>query len=360
MVNYAEKYSAIVDERFRETAKSAAFVNSDYDFEGVQTVKVYSIPTAPMHDYVRTGRERYGAAEELENSVQTMTLSQDRSFTFTIDRRSNTDSMGAMAAGAALSRQLEEVVIPEVDTYRFAKMTLCAGCMERGEITSKNAYEAFLDANSAMTNKKVPIAGRSALVTPGFYKKIKLDPSFIQAGDAAQAMRMNGQVGMIDGVGIFLAPSCYLPGGMEFLIAQSAATCAPQKLEDYKIHDNPPGTNGWLVEGRIFHDAFVLANKAEAIYCHMGALGEVAIRAEEGTEAGKKAVFIDGAEALLRAGAELRYKAGASQTAPTLDMDVSAWAAVQNGEELALTDGQKLAVAVARNGRALLGGVATV
>ena len=41
-------------------------------------------------------------------------------------------------------------------------------------------------------------------------------------------------------------------------------------------------------------------------------------------------------------------------------MDVSAWAAVQNGEELALTDGQKLAVAVARNGRALLGGVATV
>lgn len=43
---------------------------------------------------------------------------------------------------------------------------------------------------------------------------------------------------------------------------------APIKLADYKIHDNPPGINGWLVEGRVIYDAFVLNNKKGAIYVH--------------------------------------------------------------------------------------------
>ena len=115
-------------------------------------------------------------------------MTQDRSFTFTIDRRSNLDTMGAMAAGTALARQLDEVVIPEVDAYRFAKMALSAGHVEMGTVTGETAYEAFLDANSALTNANVPIVGRCAAVTPDFYKKVKLDKSFMMAGDVAQAM----------------------------------------------------------------------------------------------------------------------------------------------------------------------------
>ena len=41
---------------------------------------------------------------------------------------------------------------------------------------------------------------------------------------------------------------------------------SPVKLADYKIHENPQGINGWLVEGRIYYDAFVLNNKKAAIY----------------------------------------------------------------------------------------------
>ena len=52
-----------------------------------------------------------------------------------------------------------------------------------------------------------------------------------------------------------------LPQGVEFIIAHPVATTSPVKLEDYKIHDNPPGINGKLVEGRIRYDAFVLENK---------------------------------------------------------------------------------------------------
>ncbi|MCI6998042.1 MAG: hypothetical protein MR936_14995 [Eubacterium sp.] len=37
-------------------------------------------------------------------------------------------------------------------------------------------------------------------------------------------------------------------------------------LEDYKVHQDPPGISGPLVDGRICYDAFVLDNKAKAIY----------------------------------------------------------------------------------------------
>lgn len=44
------------------------------------------------------------------------------------------------------------------------------------------------------------------------------------------------------------------------------ATVAPTKLEEYKVHQDPPGISGELVEGRIVYDAFVLDNKKMAIY----------------------------------------------------------------------------------------------
>jgi hypothetical protein len=49
-------------------------------------------------------------------------------------------------------------------------------------------------------------------------------------------------------------------------LTHPSATVAADKLEDYKIHDNPPGINGKLVEGRTIFDAFVLTNKNKALY----------------------------------------------------------------------------------------------
>jgi len=44
------------------------------------------------------------------------------------------------------------------------------------------------------------------------------------------------------------------------------ATVAPTKLDEYKIHPDPPGISGSLCEGRVVYDAFVLENKAKALY----------------------------------------------------------------------------------------------
>ena len=271
-INYAAKFDAKVDERFAKEALSAGIVNQDFDFTGVDTVKVYSIPTTAMNDYALTGNTRYGTAAELENNVQTLTLTKDRSFTFTIDKRSVQDTMGTLEAGKALARQLVEVVIPEVDKYRFAKVVAGAdadeGHVKTGAVTKNNAYEAVLDGQVKLTDAFVPEEGRKLHVSPEFYKLIKLDPSFVKNSDLGQKVAFKGQVGAIDGLPVILTPTSRLPENVAFVIAHPIATTSPVKLEDYKIHDNPPGINGYLVEGRIRYDAFVLDSKKKAIYVH--------------------------------------------------------------------------------------------
>lgn len=267
-INYASKYAQKIDERFSREAITGAAVNNDYDFVGTKTVNVYSVPTAEMNDYSRTGANRYGEPEELENTVQELTLSKDRSFTFTIDRGNYSDTQMSNAAGAALQRQLREVVIPEIDKYRFSKICLGAGKTETGEITSENAYDAFLDGTTTLIDNKVPQAGCIAFVSSSFYKFIKEDASFIKNGDMSQEMLIKGQVGTIDGIPIVAVPSSYLPEGVDFIITNKSATTSPVKLSEYKIHDNPPGINGWLIEGRVYYDAFVLNNKKPSIYVH--------------------------------------------------------------------------------------------
>ena len=73
---------------------------------------------------------------------------------------------------------------------------------------------------------------------------------------------------MIDGVPVVVAPSSYFTGSVNFVLTHNSALVAPVQLTEYKVHNNPPGLSGSLVEGRIIHDAFVLNNKTGAIYVH--------------------------------------------------------------------------------------------
>jgi hypothetical protein len=268
-INYAEKYAKNVDERFRIGAVTTPAVNNDYDWSGVNTVNVYSIPTVAMSDYEMSGTARYGSPDELESGMQTLTLTRDRAFTFTIDRRNFESNMMANEAGKALARQVDEVVIPEIEAYRIDRLlNECGSCKTNSPVTPENAYDYFLEANNVLSENKVPVGGRVALITPKFYKAIKLDPSFMRSCDTAQEMLATGQVGMVDGVPLILVPQSYFIGAVSFILTHPSATVSPVKLCEYKIHDNPPGINGWLVEGRIVYGAFVLKSKKNAVYFH--------------------------------------------------------------------------------------------
>lgn len=267
-INYADKYSPLVDERFTMGPLTAAMVNNDYEWVGVETVQVYSVPTAAMNNYSLTGATRYGTPAELQNNVQSLQVQQDRSFTFTIDRKSYDDTMMTMEAARALRRQIDEVVIPEIDTYRIAAYVSgakSANVLNAAAVTANNAYQLFLSGQEALDDAKVPQIGRFAVVTPGFLNFLKLSPDFIKKGDMAQEVAFSGVIGEIDGVYIVKAPTSYFPAKTLCVLTHRTVMPSPIKLQDYKIHVDPPGINGWLVEGRIRYDAFVLNMKKDAI-----------------------------------------------------------------------------------------------
>lgn len=269
-VNYAEKYAGKLDEIFTLVSKTDAAINKDYEFAGVNAVNVFSIATVELGDYTVNGTARYGTAEELQNTVQTLTMTQDKAFTFVIDKKSLDDSNGAMEAGKALRLEIDERIIPAIDKYRLAKMV--AGVdpanTATAAITKANAYETLLDGQNALLEKGVPETDRFAFVSPAFYKAIKLDASFLKASDVGQDMLVRGAMGMVDGVQIIPVPATYLPANVGFVLAHKSAVCSPVKLEDYKTHIDPPGISGALVEGRIRFDAFVMEAKKGGLYVH--------------------------------------------------------------------------------------------
>lgn len=268
-VNYAEKFSQTIDEQLSKDSLTDKAVNKDYDFDGVNKVNVYSVETVPLNDYdINAKSNRYGTPVELGNDVQTLELTQDKSFTFSIDRKNATDTMMAMSAAKALARELKEVVIPTIDRYRIAKYTAEALAAHTKEetLTTETAYSAFLEGSMVLFDAKVPTEGRIAFVTSAYYKAIKLDKNFVSSGDKGQEIAVTGAVGTIDKTTIIVAPADYFVKGTNFIICHPMAMTSPVKLADYKIHENPQGINGWLVEGRIYYDAFVLNNKKAAIY----------------------------------------------------------------------------------------------
>lgn len=278
-IDYASKYPEqmqnLVDERFATEAKSNALVNQAFDFVGAKTVKLYDVSTAEMNDYQRGGTWRYGNPDELNATVEEYTMTQDKAFTFTIDKLNKDESKQALEAGSALRRQLRERVVPMIDTYRFDKMAAEAGLGASKALTKANIFEAFLDATVALDDAEVPLEGRNIVVTPSVYKLIKESNDIILETEIGQEARLRGVVGMIDGMEVIRVPKNRI--GTEkfgFMVAHSVATTAPVKLAEYKIHEDAPGISGSLVEGRVAFDAFVRKNKADAIYVHINAAGE--------------------------------------------------------------------------------------
>lgn len=269
-VEYASKFASKVDEKLTQEAITAPAVNDNYDFHGVETVTVYSVGTVALTDYQTEGTSRYGTVKELENTKQDMKMTQDKAFSFSIDRKSADDTNGAMEVGNALGRQIREQVVPELDKYRLAKIVAGAGKTVTGAIAKNEAYDKVLDGQIALREAKAPRTGNVIYVSTEFFKKLKLDENFIKASELGQQVLMTGQLGMVDGLPVIVATADVLPEKVDFVITNPNATTSPVKLETYKVHEDPVGINGYLVEGRIRFDAFVLKNQAKCIYVHKG------------------------------------------------------------------------------------------
>lgn len=269
-IDYASKYSGAVDERFKEVSKSQLCTNDDFDFGYGKSIVLYDVSTAQMHDYSRSktdGSSRYGKLENLNATKEELLLSKDRSFTFVIDKMDKDETVRALESAKALERQLREVVSPEIDKYRYAKMCSSAGKVETGvAITEDNIYDLITLGTEELDENEVPQDGRFLLVTPATYRAMKKSKDIAMETDIGHEMRIKGIIAEYDGMSVLKVPSNRVPTDFGFLVGHPMATTSPVKLAEYKIHEDPPGISGDLIEGRVYYDAFVPKNKKKALY----------------------------------------------------------------------------------------------
>lgn len=267
-VNLTTKYSDKVAERISKMSMTDGAASQEYTFAGIKTLEVYSVDVVALQNYNRAASSnRYGTPAELGDGLQTFTMTQDKSFTYTIDKGNEAEQLNIKKANESLQREIDEIVVPTLDKYRFEKWSQKAGSVHvlTGAVNSTSVIGLIMDSTEILDNYLVPEMGRTLYVTTAVYKSLKQNPDFIGSEGLVGSSRVRGVVGEIDGMQVVKVPSSYFPTGVHWIITYKSAILAPKKLADYKIHVDPPGISGNLVEGRIMHDAFVIGAKGNAV-----------------------------------------------------------------------------------------------
>lgn len=267
-INLASAFSNKVQEAFKLNSITDSATGKDYSFSGLRSIKIWSVDTVPLTDYKRSGMSRYGDPTELGDTVQEMTMRADKAFSMTIDKGNQSDQMNIKGASRAAKRETEQVIIPYLDKYRMNEWCTNAGLINSlsAAPTKSTIVDAIFDADEKMSDALVPAADRTLFVTNAMYKLLCLSDQFVGLNDLGKVSVAKGDVGEICGMRVKRVPGSYMPDGVYFFVKYKGSTVDPMKLNELNIHDNPPGISGNLVEGRVYHDSFVLEKKASGIY----------------------------------------------------------------------------------------------
>lgn len=266
-INLASKYEQKVAERFSHQSVTDSHAGKDYEFTGVQSIKIYTVDVVEMTDYARSGTNRFGNLTELGDTVQEMVLTKDRAFTFSIDQGNAKQQFNIKQASKSLKRQIDEVVTPEIDIYRLAAWAVSAGKIEAtGALSSANVLEKILTASTGMNNLFVPKNNRALFIKESVYLRCKLATQIVGVDKLAESAIVNGSVGKIDKMSVIPVPDSYFPDGVNFIIKYKGCTVDPIQLKTYRVLKNQRGVDGDVVEGRIIYDSFVIDTRKNGIY----------------------------------------------------------------------------------------------
>ena len=266
--NYTEKYAREIAERFHLGSLTDSACGHDYSFVGAKTIKVYSVDTVALNDFNRTaGSNRFGAVANLGDTVQEMTCTQDKGFTFAIDAGDMSDQAIDKAAGKALRREIDEVVNPTMDKYRLSKWAAGAGNIftPAAAVTKNTILGNIIDANAMATEDLVPTENRTIFVSVDWYKLLVQADAILALEKLGVKAIGKGSVGMIDNCIVKPVPTSWMPEGFGAIIKYKGCTVDPVKMQHYTVLREVQGFDGPVVQGRVYYDSFVLDAKKDGI-----------------------------------------------------------------------------------------------
>lgn len=276
-INVATLYEKKLEERFSIGSKTNAYAGKKYDFVGTKSIEIITADRVDLVDYTRSGQNRFGTIYELGDTKQTLTMSQDKAFTFSIDKANASDQFNIKQANSRLKDHWDNVVTPTVDKWRLAKWAAGNG-LSTGKtiltnatpaaLSKSNILEAIFNAGAAMSDELVPTTNRVLFISELDYVKLQLADQVVGGAQLNKQAIAQGYKGTIDGIQIVTVPSTYMPAKTGFILKWKGATVDPIKLKTLRVQRTPLGVDGDVVEGHIYYDSFVLDAKCKGVYAY--------------------------------------------------------------------------------------------
>lgn len=268
-INLATKYSSKIAEKFTKESYVKGNTSNEYDFIGVRSINIYTPVTVPLGNYDRTATaNRFGTPVEMQDTVQEMTLTQEPSFSITIDKGNNLDQENTKGAMQMLGAQLREQVIPFMDKYAFASWVKKAGKIAglSAAPTKSTIVSAIFDGAAALDEAACPDEDRILYIPTKYYNMLRLSSEFLAADSLAAKSLEKGVVGSIADMKAVKVHDCYFPENVYFLITYKKSVMLPNKIKTARVLTDVAGIDGAVLEGRNYFDAFVIGSRAGGVY----------------------------------------------------------------------------------------------
>jgi hypothetical protein len=265
-VNLAEKYSQQIADKFTHSSFVQGNVYTGYEFAGAKTVNIYTPITVDLSDYNRNASaNRFGTPAEMQDSVQALELTQDKSFSLAVDKGNNQDQMGVKAGARMLNMQIKEKAVPLMDMWALGKFDAMAGTRAAVAGLAKDTVtEELFKGAAALDNALVPSDNRVCYVKSSVYNMLRLSPEFVGVDKLGEAALAQGVVGYAADMKVVKVPDAYMAA--HFICTHKNAVIAPIKIKTARILNDAPGIDGVLLEGRYYFDAYVIGAKAGGVY----------------------------------------------------------------------------------------------
>lgn len=266
-VNLATKYASQLDQIWTHASYTDNWVNKKYDFDGVDTVKVYTVTSVAPGDYSRTSTgDRFGGNAELQDTISTYQLTNDKSFKIAIDRGNFEQGMRAKKAGEVMRIEMNEQIIPMIDKDRLATAAAGATAVSQAVTATTDAYQDTLKLNEHLDECKAPLEGRVLFVTPAEYNLVKtaITTNVLASGYNDKLVR-KGYVGELDGVPVVKVPTSYFPANVKAIMVHRDSLLGVRQVTETRIKTDSEFVSGSILLGRFIFGSFILKGKEKGV-----------------------------------------------------------------------------------------------
>lgn len=288
-INYAEKFSNILAQKYAAESKADALFSSNQGvtFMNAQTIK---LPRLTMSGYKDHNRGTVGFnTGTISSDWEPKKLEFDRDIEFAIDPMDIDETNLALAVANIQNTFEEEQAIPERDAYAFSKLhteyvTTYSQSVTTTAPTAADILDAFDADMAAMDDAGVPEEGRILYAIPSIMKLYKEADGISRSVIVSNAVGViNRKVHSLDDVQLVSVPSGRMKSAYDFtsgfaptgtakqirsVLVHPSAVVARQKYSYIKLFT--PGTDSrtadnYIYQNRRYMDLFLLERKTDGV-----------------------------------------------------------------------------------------------